>query len=108
MIGALTYRVTLQEAVRTPDGGGGFTEAWQNIAETPTVYAAIQPLSGGEAFRFRQLEAAATHRIIIRHRTDITSAHRLLHGTDIYDIVSVLDADEKREFLEIVAVYRPL
>lgn len=106
MIGDLKYRITLQEPVRTPDGGGGFSEAWQDLAAAPEVYAAIRPLSGGETFRFRQLETVATHRILTRFRPDITPAHRILHGADVYDIVSATDADGQQAFLDIVAVLR--
>ncbi len=106
MIGDLTHRVTLQAVTRTPDGGGGFTESWSDLADAPTVYAAIRPLSGAEVFRFRQVSTEATHRIVIRYRADLTPARRIVHASDVYDIVSVVDADGRREFLDITAILR--
>jgi SPP1 family predicted phage head-tail adaptor len=106
MIGALKHRVALQQAVRSADGGGGFTETWQNLATAPEVYAAIVPLSGGEQLRFHQLEAAVTHRITIRYRTDITPAMRIVKDGTVYDIISALDRNGEGIYLEILAAVR--
>lgn len=106
MIGNLKHRVTFQKSVRTPDGGGGFTEIWQSIDSNPIVYAAIMPLSGGEQLRFHQLEATVTHRIVIRYRSDVTSAMRIVRGTTIYDITAVTDRNGQGVYLEILATVK--
>ena len=106
MIGSLKRRVTLQGAVRTPDGSGGFTETWQSIASAPNVYAAIAPLSGSEQLRFHQLETTVTHRIVIRYRNDVTPALRITDGTTIYNITSVTDMGGLGAYLELLATAR--
>lgn len=108
MIGKLKSRVTIEEAVRTPDGGGGFTESWQSIADSPEVYAAILPLSGSEQLRHHQLSSTVTHRIIIRQRGGITPAMRLVKGSVIYDIISVTERQGKESYLEILAAAKGL
>ncbi|MFH1158058.1 MAG: phage head closure protein [Pseudomonadota bacterium] len=108
MIGDMKHRVTFQKSVRTPDGGGGFAETWQNIDSNPIVYAAIMPLSGGEQLRFHQLEATVTHRIVTRYRSDVTPAMRIVRGTMIYDIAAVTDRDGQGAYLEILATVKVL
>lgn len=107
MIGEMNHRLTIEEEVRTADGGGGFTSAWQSVAENPEVYAAITPVSGLEVLAFHQLGAVATHKIILRARDDLTPAHRLVKGDAVYDIIS-LQAPEPGSFLEILARRRVL
>lgn len=103
MINEMRHRTTVQRQVRTQDGGGGFTEVWQNLAAVPEVYAAIVPLSGSEQLRYHQLAAAVTHRITIRYRSDVTAAMRLTSGGKIYNITSVTDKDGRGTLLEIMA-----
>lgn len=103
MIGDMRHRATLQQQVRTPDGGGGFTETWQDLATVPAVYADIVPLSGAEQLRHHQLASTVTHRITIRYRSDVTAAMRLSSGGKIYNITSVTDKGGLGTLLEIMA-----
>lgn len=107
MIGALRHPLTLQEAVETPDGGGGFTTAWRNLPASPQVYAAIMPLSGQESLHFRKVAAETTHRIKLRYRGDVTTSMRMVDGDNkIYEILSVIDIDKSGAYLDILAVVR--
>ncbi len=106
MIGALKHRVTIEEPVRTSDGGGGFTEIWQSIADTPEVSASIVPVSGSEQLRFHQLGASVTHAIVIRYRNDITPAMRIVKGATVYDITAVTDRGGLGAYLEILATVK--
>ena len=47
-IGELRKQVTVQAEGQTPDGAGGYTLAWTNVA---TVWAEIKPVTGREIFR---------------------------------------------------------
>ncbi len=106
MIGNLNKRVTIQQNIKTADGGGGFVTEWKSIATNPSVYAAINPLSGGEQLRFHQLENNISHRVIVRYRDDVDTTMRLINGTTIYDIKSVINIGERCEYLEILANVR--
>ena len=103
-IGDLKTRLTIQEPVRTPDGGGGFTTVWQNIATEPVVFAQVIQTSGGETLRGQQVTAGAAYRITLRHRDDITPAHRLLDGATAYNITALRDPDGSHAWLDITAV----
>jgi len=110
MIGLLKNRVTIEEAVRTPDGGGGFAQSWQAIPQDPEVYAVILPLSGAEQLRHHQLQSTVTHSIIIRHRGDVTPAMRIVKGATVYDIISLTERPAQGQagqaYLEILAAVR--
>lgn len=103
MIGTLNKRITLQESAETPDGAGGVSLAWQSIAVNPSVYASITPLSGGEQWRYHQLENTVTHRIVLRYRDDLTARMRILHGTTPYDIHSIINLNGEGQYVEILA-----
>lgn len=106
MIGALRHRIRFQRPVRTPDGGGGFSEIWQDLLLSPEVYASIMPLSGTEQLRFHQLESSATHRITVRYRDDIQSSMRILHDAAVYDVSAVTDRDGLGIWLDILATLK--
>jgi SPP1 family predicted phage head-tail adaptor len=103
-IAGLKTRLTIQEALRTPDGGGGFTTVWQSIATEPVVFAQMVQVSGGESLRDQQVTAGATYRITLRHRSDITPSHRLFDGAMAYNITALRDPDGEGAWLEITAV----
>jgi len=102
MIGKLNQRITIQRAVKTDDGGGGFNFSWQSVVNNPSVYAAIQPLSAGESFQFSKLEFKASHRIIIRYREDITTEMKIVSGDKSYTIKAVQDIQGLKNYLEII------
>jgi SPP1 family predicted phage head-tail adaptor len=103
VIGQLRHRITFQEPVLAPDGSGGFTETWQDIAEAAEVSAAIVGLSGAEQLRFQQLQPTATHKIFLRYRDDITPQMRIVKDGRVYNILSVTDRDGTQSCLEILA-----
>jgi SPP1 family predicted phage head-tail adaptor len=98
-IGTMRQRVTLQEPVDTDDGGGGFTRQWQDGA---ALWAAMEPATARQRFEAGQAGVTVTHRLTIRYRPGVTSAHRLRLGTRIFDIRH-LHADEQRRFIHITA-----
>jgi SPP1 family predicted phage head-tail adaptor len=104
MIGSLRHRITFQQRVLAADGGGGFTETWQNVAASPEVYASIEALSGGEGLQSGQLSTSVSARFVVRHRTDITPNMRIQKGSAVYNIVSVSDKDGSGTFLDILAI----
>lgn len=110
MIGALRHALRLQEAHRSPDGGGGWHPVWQDVAAQPLVYAAIETAGGGETLRHHRRESAVSHRLRIRFRADVAAGMRFVDaaGTAAYDIVSVHDAAGEGRWLDIAALKRPL
>jgi SPP1 family predicted phage head-tail adaptor len=95
--GPLRDRVSLQSATETQvEGRGEVTKAW---ATYDTVWSNIVPLSGSERIEALKVTPGVTHTCRMRYRSDIDPAHRLLWGGRIFNIESVLNEDERREWL---------
>jgi len=92
----MRHRLALEEAAATPDGAGGSLVSWAPVAE---VWAAIRPRLGAEGVEADGLMARATHEITIRFRPSVTPRQRFRLGTRIFDITSVIDAEEAHRFL---------
>lgn len=95
-IGDLRRRVTIEEAVRTGDGGGGYTVAWQPVAE---VWAAIWPRLADESYTLDRVAGRATHDMWIRYRDGITPEMRVVSGTRVFDIRGVIDVEDRKTWL---------
>jgi len=72
--GELRHKVTIQELQRTPDGYG-------------------------EA---QQVSSALSHKIILRYLDGVKPQMRVLYGSRIFHIVSVINVEERNEVLELL------
>lgn len=103
--GRLAERLTLQASARTSDSQGGSTLAWADVSPKVSVPAQVRPLDTRERFQALQADTPATHEVIVRHRTDVTSAHRWRwerEGRFLRIISPPVNADERREYLTMV------
>ncbi len=94
--GALRSELSLQAATPTPDGLGGFSETWGEVA---TVFGQVEPVSVSSAFGPDQTIETVTHRVTIRWRADVASGMRLERQGRIFDIVTVHDPDDSGRYL---------
>lgn len=81
----LSERVTIQRAVRTSDGAGGFTQAWGTLY---TVWAAIEGQSGDELLRAERVQAQQQYKVRVRAAEvpDLRPSDRLVWGTMLLNI----------------------
>jgi SPP1 family predicted phage head-tail adaptor len=103
-IGALRRRVTLEQPVRTADGGGGAVVMWETVAD---LWAAIRAIGGEERLRADQIAGRITHEIWIRHCPDVAPAMRFRQGSRIFEIAAVLET-ERRDRLKCLCEERYL
>ena len=101
--GQLRHTVSIQEQTDTSDGMGGFTTSWADILGMDAVKAAIWPLSAKESLDSLKLELQVTHKIRIRYRSGITAKNRILFGTRTFNIISLINNDERNISLDILA-----
>lgn len=95
-IGDLRHYVRLESATRVTDGGGGSTTTWTLTAE---MWAAIWSRSVDEPFSLGRAAGVASHDIWIRKRDGIKPEMRFTSGPRIFDILGVIDVDDKGRFL---------
>lgn len=94
--GRLRHEVALENATLSPDGMGGHTESWTEIA---TVFARIEPLDVESRFGAGQTLETASHRFTIRYRADVASGMRFARADRTFEILTVHDPDETRRYL---------
>jgi SPP1 family predicted phage head-tail adaptor len=92
----LRHRVTLE--VGSPAANGALT--WTALA---TVWASITPLDAAAAERGGHVGGRASHRIVIRHRADVTSSSRVVVGARRFSVLATYDPDETRRALVLLA-----
>lgn len=82
--GRLDRRVTLQSPTITRDAAGGAVVDWY---DTATVWASLTFLHGNRfyAAEEKSYESIVTYRI--RHRSDVETGMRLVHGDDVFEII---------------------
>jgi len=84
--GDLRHRVEIQAAT-TDTSTIDHAPTWAPVA---TVWASIVAKSGTEAEKGEQVKATTDYEITIRHYDGLTSAHRIVKGTTVYNILSVV------------------
>ena len=94
--GQLRTPLHLEEATESPDGMGGFTVMWAEIA---FVWAHVAVASNRiEDFAARKLEEA-THAITIRFRDNVKDGQRFNANGRLFRILSAEDVDGTRRYL---------
>lgn len=95
--GQLRHRVTVRTQVATQDSLGQPSTSW---LDTKTVWADVRYQQGLEAIRSGAV--AALSRVSVRMRyTAVTPGQRLVHGSNVLDVESVLP-DARKQFVDVV------
>lgn len=102
--GKMNERITLQAYSEAPDGGGGTTEAWANIAMTPTVWAEVIAKAGREGMVSDRITATMTTLFRIRNRSDLDETMRISWRGSFFNIAGIRREGHKGQYLTIEAV----
>ena len=97
-INDLRHRLALEEPQLAPDAGGGAAINWVKVAD---LWGSIEPLSGHESFIEHQTETVLTHKIIIRFRQGVLPEMRLVQGSRVFEIISVINEKERDVWLQL-------
>lgn len=100
--GSMREQITLQTEARVADGGGGYA---QSFTTSYKVYASVKALSGNEQYQQGQITDTQQYEFIIRYRSDktVTAKNRILWGTRVFQIKSVINDMERNKYLVITA-----
>ena len=74
--------------------------------ENFSVAAFVAPTPGREYEESQKIRAETTYKISTRYFRGINSTHRILYNNREFEIVSVLDLNERHEELQIIAAER--
>lgn len=97
-LGEMRHRISLQDKTITKQEGIA-KESWTTGA---AVWASIADISGKEFFQAAAVQSEVTTRIRIRFRAGITPAMRVLYGSRVFAILSVIDKDERHREIELM------
>lgn len=99
-IGKMRTAIAIQERIETRDTFGGPTLTWSTVA---TRWGRVEPLSGRELWQAQAARPDVSHRITLRHYDGLTPRHRLLVGSRVFNIESVLNIEEKGRVSQVMA-----
>jgi len=97
--GQLRHRISIQTNTPTTNDFNEEVEGWSTDA---TTWASIEPMSGKELVNAQQVVANITHKIIIRFRSGIAPQQRILFGSRIFNIESVINPEERNRELQLL------
>jgi SPP1 family predicted phage head-tail adaptor len=89
--GELKHRVEVQSKTDTLGDHGGPGETWATVG---TRWAKIEPMRGTETQRSEQNVSDVTHKITLRYYPGLTPSFRLVEGSRVFHIESVINTDE--------------
>lgn len=101
--GKLTERITFEENTSVSDGLGGVTDGWAAISSNATVWAQVFPSSGREESGDGRINATGVYVFVIRNRSDIQEAYRLVWQGENYNIRQIKRVSARSMYLTIEA-----
>jgi len=104
-IGGLRRRIVVEAQTGASDGAGGIATAWTPFV---TLWAAVHPRHGSEAFDGGRVEGRVSHDVWIRPRTDIVPGQRLRLGARLFNIRAVLVPDQIVNRMRLICEERDL
>jgi SPP1 family predicted phage head-tail adaptor len=97
--GKLRNRVTIQQYTAAKNDYGEDIKAWTDYYD---CWASIEPLTGREYFDSQQIVPETQSRVVIRYKEGVAPTMRVKWGDIYYDILSVLNIQEKNKKLELI------
>lgn len=101
--GKLRHRIDIQVKTETQDAiTGAITHTWATYDGCTNIPASVEPLSAREFIAAQANQSEIVARIVIRYRTGLTAAMRIIHGSTIYNPHGFLpDRNTGKEYLTI-------
>ena len=97
------HLIRLQSRTQVADGMGSTTGVWGDEYET---WAGVWPVAlqsrTKELTKDGKLTLEITHKVRIRYRSDVVAGWRVLFGSRTFDILSIINPDERNIILELV------
>ena len=86
--------ITIQTLATTQLSDGSSSETWTTQI---SLWAKIHPISGREYYSAQQTQAELTHNIYARYTPGVAPEDRVLWGGRTFNILEVINVDERSE-----------
>lgn len=104
--GELDRLITFIEEVTTRgDSNQDKITSWQEISENAAVYARRKELAGNEFVINDQLTFVQKTEFIVIYRTDVSVRNRIVFNGKVYEIISIVETEQRQSYLQIIANY---
>lgn len=97
----LRHLISFEEQVETKNSIGEIKNEWLSLVLRE--YVQIIPLKGDEKYQSKSLNTEVNHKIRLRYRTGLDSKMRIVYGTRIFEIDSIINLGERNKELHIMA-----
>lgn len=98
--GSLRNKIIFQLQTDTQDDFGQPIQSWNDIL---TTWASINPISGKESFLANQKYSTVSHKLKVRYSTLMSVKQRIKYGTRYFNIINILDFEERKKEVLILA-----
>ena len=98
--GQLRHKIVFQKLTVSTDTWSHSNKTW---ADQVTVWASIWSTKGTERLESLKLGNELTHNIRCRYRTGLHPKMRIKFGTRYFNILSMVNVDERNIYYEIMA-----
>ena len=97
----LPHSIKIQKPTITKGTSGGQIKNWEDYV---TRLAFVKPLQGREYFAAKQVQAETSHKVTMWYQPGIASEMRVVFGTRVLEIESVINVDERNIELQLMCV----
>lgn len=102
-VGRMDRRISfLKPIVADGDSNEDKITGWEKIASSPDVWAYKQDLRGKEVVIADRVQFMYLTNWTIRYRTDLKANYRLVHGTQVYEIITMAEGEGRRAYTDVV------
>lgn len=94
-----THDVTIRRKVRTPNGIGGWSISWQDVA---TSVARVNPVSAKDRIEYAQAQYPVTHKVFLPGGADVRPEDCIVLGSRTLAVKGVYNPAESGHHLEVL------
>ncbi|MDJ0449242.1 phage head closure protein [Methylocystis sp. JR02] len=95
-VGSMRERVTIQAQTQTINDAGEIATLWSDVG---TCWARIKPVKAVQVALAGRDDAVREYDMTIRFRTDVSTNSQIIWRERRFDVQSVVDNTEQRQFL---------